>query len=44
MTRSAKFMFGSVRLAAVAIVALGGLTSRQAQAQEGCCAGPPPTS
>ena len=42
MTRSAKFMFGSVRLAAVAIVALAGLTSRPAQAQEICCAGPPP--
>src|SRR5271166_1257821 len=42
MTRSAKFMFGSVRLAAVAMVAAAGLASRQAQAQDFCCSGPPP--
>jgi hypothetical protein len=47
MTWSTKLISGSCSLASVAIVAVAmvagaGLTSRQAQADEICCAGPPP--
>lgn len=41
MTRSVRFSFGLACLA-TAIVAAAGLTSRQAEAQEICCSGPPP--
>ena len=41
MTWSTKFLFGLTCLA-TALAAAAGLTSRQAQADEICCAGPPP--
>ncbi len=42
MTRPIKFRSGSVWLGAVAMVAAAGLASRQAEAQDFCCSGPPP--